>query len=161
MMPARHSAAALGAPAFFRFLSGKTERKGTPHQQKVRKRAWGLLPTPGPVTKRMGGNAWQKLPIRRLTAGPTAKGYRGVSQGVSPWACFGYFPTRESNAPPARRNGAKPLGLKPGMRRTALPQIRTQKPNVLHNQKPLTASWQCSRSGLRPVLKGTACQALG
>ena len=108
-MSARHSAAALGAPAFFRFLSGKTERKGTPHKRKVRKRAWGLLPTRGPVTKRMGGNAWQKLPIRRLTAGPTAKGYRGVSQGVSPWACFGYFPTRESNAPPARRTPLGPL----------------------------------------------------
>ena len=31
MMPARHSAAALGPTAFFRFLSGKTERKGTRH----------------------------------------------------------------------------------------------------------------------------------
>ena len=34
MMDARHSAAALGPTAFFRFLSGKTERKGTPHQRK-------------------------------------------------------------------------------------------------------------------------------
>ena len=96
--------------SFASFLARQKGRAPRTNEKKEKKPK-GLLPTPGPVTKRMGGDAWQELPIRRLTAGPTAKGYRGVSQGVSPWACFGYFPTRESNAPPARRNAAKPLGF--------------------------------------------------